>query len=64
VNEMTRGIETCPSCYKTCLSMAMNHCLETGGSHVEPAHFRLIPRVLACSSRHQVRLCSYRSRTS
>jgi hypothetical protein len=44
--EMTRCIETCLSCYKTCLSTAMNHCLETGGKHVEPEHFRL---VMACA---------------
>jgi hypothetical protein len=26
--------------------MAMNHCLEAGGRHVEPAHFRIM---MACS---------------
>jgi hypothetical protein len=26
--------------------MAMTHCLETGGKHVEPAHFRLM---MACA---------------
>jgi hypothetical protein len=35
-------IENCLDCHKTCLQMAMNHCLETGGKHVEPAHFRLM----------------------
>src|SRR4051795_9918201 len=40
--DMNRCIETCLSCYKTCLGMAMNHCLELGGKHVEPAHFRLM----------------------
>src|SRR3954468_6929561 len=44
--EMTRCVETCLSCYKTCLSTAMNHCLEAGGKHVEPAHFRLM---MACA---------------
>jgi hypothetical protein len=29
--EMTQCIEACLSCYKTCLSTAMNHCLQTGG---------------------------------
>jgi hypothetical protein len=38
--EMTRCIQTCLSLYKTCLATAMNHCLETGGKHNEPAHFR------------------------
>ncbi len=33
----TRCIETCLSCYKACVSTAMNHCLEVGGKHVEPA---------------------------
>jgi hypothetical protein len=44
--EMSRCIDICLSCYKTCLSTAMNHCLETGGKHVEPAHFRLM---MACA---------------
>ena len=44
--EMTLCIENCLSCYKTCLSTAMNHCLEAGGKHVEPAHFRLM---MACA---------------
>ncbi|VIO67840.1 four-helix bundle copper-binding protein [Bradyrhizobium ivorense] len=44
--EMNRCIETCLSCYKTCLATAMNHCLVTGGKHVEPAHFRLM---MACA---------------
>jgi len=25
-----------------CLQSAMNHCLEAGGKHVEPSHFRLM----------------------
>src|SRR5437667_2002091 len=44
--EMNRCIETCLSSYRICLSTAMNHCLETGGKHVEPAHFRLM---MACA---------------
>ena len=44
--QMTRCIETCLSCYKTCLATAMNHCLEAGGKHTEPAHFRLM---MACA---------------
>lgn len=35
-------IDACIHCYRTCLQTAMNHCLETGGRHVEPAHFRLM----------------------
>ncbi|HZW11967.1 MAG TPA: four-helix bundle copper-binding protein [Noviherbaspirillum sp.] len=35
-------IDACLHCYRTCLQTAMNHCLETGGRHVEPSHFRLI----------------------
>jgi hypothetical protein len=45
-DDMTRCIETCLSCYKTCVSMAMTHCLELGGKHVEAAHFRLM---MACA---------------
>jgi len=44
--EMNRCIEACLSCYRTCLGTAMNLCLETGGRHVEPAHFRLM---MACA---------------
>jgi hypothetical protein len=44
--EMTRCIDICLACYKTCLSTAMNHCLEVGGKHSEPAHVRLM---MACA---------------
>lgn len=39
-------IEHCLHCYSVCLSTAMNHCLEAGGKHTEPAHFRLM---MACA---------------
>jgi len=51
---MTRCVETCLSCYKTCLSTAMNHCLEAGGKHVEPAHF---PLMMACAAGRQPISC-------
>ncbi|MCK8786881.1 four-helix bundle copper-binding protein [Roseomonas sp. NAR14] len=44
--EMQACIEECLRCHSTCLSMAMNHCLEVGGQHVEPAHFKLM---MACA---------------
>ncbi len=44
--EMQSCIDECLRCYQTCLGMASNHCLEVGGKHVEPAHFRLM---LACA---------------
>jgi hypothetical protein len=62
--EMTRCIETCPSYYKTCLSMAMNHLPR---NERQLCRARPLPPDSARSgllSRHQVRLCSYRSRTS
>jgi hypothetical protein len=34
--DMQTCIDECLQCYKTCLGMAMTHCLETGGKHVEP----------------------------
>jgi hypothetical protein len=40
--DMQRCIEACVECHETCLQMAMNHCLEKGGKHVEPDHFRLM----------------------
>ena len=44
--EMRACIDECLSCYKTCLGTAMTHCLESGGKHVEPRHFRLM---MACA---------------
>lgn len=41
-NETEACINACLACHKTCLGMAMTHCLETGGEHVEPQHFRLM----------------------
>jgi hypothetical protein len=40
--EMEQCIQACLDCYQTCVHEAMNHCLETGGKHVEPQHFRLM----------------------
>jgi len=40
--EMKSSIEACLSCYQTCLVTASGHCLETGGEHVAPKHFRLM----------------------
>jgi hypothetical protein len=39
---MRECIEACEYCHGICLEMAMNHCLESGGGHVEPRHFRLM----------------------
>lgn len=39
-------IKDCLDCHRICLSMAMNHCLESGGKHVEPQHFR---SMMACA---------------
>ena len=40
--QMQACIDTCTKCHQTCLHEAMNHCLESGGEHVEPDHFRLM----------------------
>ena len=40
--DMQQCIEACDNCHDVCLQHAMNHCLEVGGKHVEPAHFRLM----------------------
>ena len=40
--KMTECIDACLDCHKVCLGMAMTHCLETGGEHVKPQHFRLM----------------------
>ena len=45
-NDMHACIQECLKCHTTCLSAAMNHCLEAGGPHTEPEHFRLM---IACA---------------
>jgi hypothetical protein len=40
-------VDACLDCYRTCLSMAMNHCLELGGAHVEKQHLTLM---IACAN--------------
>ena len=35
-------IEACLRCYQACFGMAMTHCLEAGGKHIESKHFRLM----------------------
>jgi hypothetical protein len=40
--EMQACMDACHDCHMTCLSMAMNHCLEVGGRHVEPQHMRIM----------------------
>ena len=45
-SEMQKCTDECLRCYSVCLSMAMNHCLEVGGEHVAPQHFRLM---MACA---------------
>ncbi|WP_255398794.1 four-helix bundle copper-binding protein [Nitrosovibrio sp. Nv6] len=39
---MQTCIAACDNCHQTCLQAAMNHCLESGGRHVEAGHFRLM----------------------
>lgn len=39
---MQECITNCQTCHATCLSMASTHCLEVGGKHVAPDHFRLM----------------------
>ena len=44
--EMQSCIDECLRCHSLCLGTAMTHCLEAGGRHVEPEHFRLM---IACA---------------
>ena len=39
---MSDCVTACNHCHQVCLQTAMNHCLKTGGKHVEAEHFRLI----------------------
>lgn len=41
-DEMRSCIEACLACGTTCLSDAIGHCLEKGGRHTEPTHFKLM----------------------
>lgn len=45
-SEMQSCIDSCLRCYQVCTSTAMGHCLEAGGQHTEPRHFRLM---VACA---------------
>jgi hypothetical protein len=44
--KMQLCIDECLNCYQSCLGGAMRHCLEAGGPHLEPSHFRLM---MACA---------------
>lgn len=35
-------IENCSSCHETCTYAAFNHCLQMGGEHTDPEHFKLL----------------------
>lgn len=39
-------IAACLKCYATCHGTSMGHCLEAGGDHTKPKHFRLM---VACA---------------
>lgn len=39
---MQKCIDDCLACYQTCLSTAMDHCLELGGEHTAKPHFTLM----------------------
>lgn len=43
---MQACIDACLKCYATCLGTSLNHCLEAGGKHAEPAHIKLM---LSCA---------------
>jgi hypothetical protein len=45
-SEMQACIQACQDCHDECLKHASLHCLEVGGMHVEPTHFRLM---LSCA---------------
>lgn len=41
-NERERCIDSCLGCYRMCVQTAMGQCLEAGGGHIAPDHFRLM----------------------
>ena len=40
--ELKQCIQDCLDCYRVCQLSATMYCLELGGKHVEPTHFRLM----------------------
>ncbi len=57
-------IDDCLRCYRVCFEMAMTHCLEHGGRHVEPGHFRIMAEIcrsaahfMLMRSEHERHLC-------
>jgi hypothetical protein len=42
LNTDSTYIDNCSNCHQTCLQTAMTHCLNMGGKHLEPEHFRLM----------------------
>jgi hypothetical protein len=65
--EVRACIDACHACSTICLSDATGHCLEKGGRHTEPAHFRLVldcadicataARFMARNSEHHPHIC-------
>ena len=45
--ELQDCLDKLAQCHRTCLSMALTHCLEMGGEHARPQHLRLM---LDCAS--------------
>ena len=43
--EMKSCMAACDRCSEVCLQTAKHHCLEVGGKHTQPQHFRLM---MAC----------------
>ena len=54
-------IDECLRCYQTCLGTAMGYCLEQGGRHVAPEHFRLM---MACAEICRAAVCGEATHTS
>ena len=51
-------IAECRNCHEICMRFAMTHCLEMGGDHVDPQHFRLmIACAQQCQATANVMLC-------
>lgn len=60
-------IQDCLTCHQSCFQHAMTHCLESGGPHVAPTHFRTMmncadlcqtaARFMMSASPHATSLC-------
>ena len=64
--QMQSCVDACNRCHQTCLHEAMNHCLESGGKHIAPDHFRLMmscAEICQTSANFMLRMSDFHGQT-